>query len=176
MITISKSGTFKAKIYTKNLQLEELETYEQAKKCDKWKKVMKEDYNALIKNMSWNLVPVPRDKHIIGRKWTFRLKKNSNGTILKHKARHVVKGYTQQQGFDFTEIFSPMVKPTTIRIVLIIALHNNRKIGQQDMNNAFLNGEIHEEVYMEQPCDFKQGNSREMACKLNKAIYGLKHA
>lgn len=81
---------------------------------------MNEEYNALVKNKTWELVPVPKDRNIVGCKWTYRLKGNADGTVQKYKAKLVAKGYTQQHGFDFTETFSPVVKPTTIRIVLSI--------------------------------------------------------
>lgn len=135
-----------------------------------------EEYNALMRNKTWSLVLQPKDKNIIGCKWTYKIKRNPTGRIQKYKARLVAKGYTQQQGFDFKESFSPMVKPTTIRVILTIALHKGWDIRQLDVNNAFLNGELKEEVYMKQPPRFKQSEKNNVVCKLHKAIYGLKQA
>ena len=135
---------------------------------------MDAEYNALMQNKTWTLVKPQSHKNIIGCRWTFKIKRDSNGAILKHKARLVAKGYTQQFGFDFTETFSPVIKPTTLRIILTIALHNKWNIRQLDVNNAFLNGELEEEVYMQQPIGYSQGT--ELVCKLHKAIYGLKQA
>ena len=123
MITRSKSGIFKPKIYSAESFNEEPSSYYQAIQDEKWKTAMKEEYDALTRNKTWPLVQLPEHKNVIGCKWTYRLKKNPDGTILKYKARLVAKGYSQHSGFDFTETFSPVVKPSTIRIVLTIVLH-----------------------------------------------------
>lgn len=125
MITRSKRVIFKAKVYTATTELEELTTYEQVIKDRKWKEAMDEEYHALINNNTWELVQEPEHKNIIGCKWTYRLNKNPDGTISKYKARLVANGYSQQYVFDFSNPFSPLVKPTTIRIILTIALHHN---------------------------------------------------
>lgn len=135
---------------------------------------MKEEYNALIKNKTWDLVSLPTHKNMIGCKWTYISKKNSDGSVLKYKARLVAKGYSQQNVFDFNETLSSVVKPSTIGIILTITLHKNRTIRQLDVNNAFLNGILQEEVYMEQPQGFIEKGHENLVCRLNKAIYGLK--
>lgn len=112
---------------------------------------MDTEYPALMKNNIWTLVNAPTNKNIVGCRWTYKLKKNPDGSISKYKARLVAKGYSQQFGSDFNETFSSVVKPTTIRIIMTIALSNHWKIRQIDVNNAFLNGELKEEVYMHQP-------------------------
>jgi histone deacetylase 1/2 len=107
------------------------------------------------------------------------VKENPDGSINKYKARLVAKGFHQHAGSDFTETFSPVVKPVTVRIVLTLAVTHRWTIQQIDVNNAFLNGTLEEEVYMQQPPGFEASDKtldKTLVCKLNKAIYGLKQA
>ncbi|KAK2373624.1 putative mitochondrial protein [Trifolium repens] len=140
-----------------------------------WHAAMKDEYDALIRNNTWTLVPPPVHKQPIGCKWVFRVKENPDGTIHKYKARLVAKGFHQQAGSDFTETFSPVVKLVTVKTVLTMAVSNKWPIQQIDVNNAFLNGILEEEVYMQQPPGF-EASDKTLICKLNKALYGLKQA
>ena len=103
---------------------------------------MIDEFLTPIRNRTWSLVSLPNGRKTIGCKWVFKVKENSNGTINKYKVRLVAKGFHQVAGFDFNETFSPVVKPTTIRVVLTIALANNWVVRQLDINNAFLNGDL----------------------------------
>ncbi|PNX94541.1 hypothetical protein L195_g017718 [Trifolium pratense] len=147
----------------------------QALQSSHWVTAMKEEYDALLRNNTWTLVAPPAHKQPIGCKWVFRVKENPDGTIHKYKARLVAKGFHQQAGSDFTETFSPVVKPVTVRTVLTMAVSNKWPIQQIDVNNGFLNGILEEEVYMQQPHGF-EASDKTLVCKLNKALYGLKQA
>ncbi|CAJ2628272.1 unnamed protein product [Trifolium pratense] len=141
----------------------------------RWLNAMHTKYNALMANNTWSLVPLPSDRKAIGCKWIFRVKENPDGSVNKLKARLVAKGFLQKAGFDFTEIFSPVVKPVTIRILLTLAVTYKWQVHQIDINNAFLNGVLQEEVYMQQPTGFEVAD-KSLLCKLHKSLYGLKQA
>ncbi|KAH9677669.1 reverse transcriptase Ty1/copia-type domain-containing protein [Citrus sinensis] len=115
--------------------------------------------------------PVSNSHQVAGNKWVFRIKYNPDGTILKYKARLVAKGFHQTHGVDYTETFSPVVKVSTVRVVLSIAVMNNWVLRQIDVNNAFLNGFLDEEVYMSQPEGFIDPHKPQHICKLRKALY-----
>ncbi|XP_073225688.1 uncharacterized protein [Cicer arietinum] len=128
-------------------------SYTQAIKFDCWKHAMDQEIQALEHNNSWELIDLPDDKTLIGCKWVFKTKLNSDGSIERHKARLVAKGYTQLEGVDYLEIFSPIIKMTTVRLVLPIAAIKQWHLYQLDVNNAFLHGNLHEDVYMQLPPD-----------------------
>lgn len=134
-----------------------------------WLAAMKDEYSALIKNNRWTLVKLPPTRKAIGCKWVYRIKENSDDTINKYKAQLVAKGFHQQYGFDFKEIFSPVVKPVTIKIILTLALTNRWQIKQIDINNAFLHGFLNEEIYMQQPLGF-EASDKTLVCKQNRAL------
>ena len=140
-----------------------------------WLAAMQQEYDAFLKNKTWDLVPFPPNRQTIGCKWVFRVKENADGSISRFKARLVAKGFHQIHGFDFHETFSLVIKPITIRIVLTLALSRGWQLFQLDVNNAFLNGSLEESVFMIQPLGFEVAD-RSLVCKLNKALYGLKQA
>ncbi|KAL5579067.1 hypothetical protein UlMin_011509 [Ulmus minor] len=130
MHTRSKKGVFKPKIYSAIMVQSESTTYKHAEKSSAWKQAMNIEFQVLIKNSTWILVPPDPSYSIIGCKWVFKLKRNSNGSIERHKARLVAKGFNQVEGLDYFETFSPVVKPTTIRcaiaiVVIKIGISNN---------------------------------------------------
>jgi len=137
---------------------------------------MQLEFDALISNDTWTLCPRPLQHNVIRNKWVFKIKKKADGTIERFKARLVAKGFDQQSGVDYTETFSPVIKPSTIRIILAVAVQFEWDIRQLDVSNAFLHGNLLEEVYMEQPQGFAAKGQPDLVCKLHKAIYGLKQA
>lgn len=137
---------------------------------------MLDEYNALIDNHTWELVPRPKDVNVIRSMWIFRHKRKSDGSFERYKARLVGDGKTQQQGIDCDETFSPVVKPTTTRTVLSIAISKSWSVRQLDVKNAFLHGYLNETVYMQQPPGFRDKSRPDYVCLLQKSLYGLKQA
>ncbi|TQD90539.1 hypothetical protein C1H46_023885 [Malus baccata] len=182
MITRSKAGLHMSRAYaaTKHPLPVDLDfvpsTYWQASKHSHWRAAMQDEYNALINTGTWSLVPSHPSQNVVGCKWVFRIKKNPDGTIDRYKARLVAKGFHQQEGVDFQETFSPVAKPVTIRILLTLAVQDNWFLNQLDISNAFLHGDLKEDVYMQQPPGFIAPTSPHFVCKLKKSLYGLKQA
>ncbi|KAG8489227.1 hypothetical protein CXB51_017298 [Gossypium anomalum] len=178
MRTRSKNGIFKPKLLCSILNEKEPSTIAEAFKSPAWTTAAQAKYRALLANNTWDLVPLPDGRRAVGCKWIFKVKRHADGSVARYKGRLVVKGYLQEAGVDFLETFSPVVKPTTIRIVLPLAVSRGWSLRQVDINNAFLNGDLHEEIYMQQPPGFEQHHldGRQLVCKLRKALYGLKQA
>lgn len=150
--------------------------FEEAELQGEWQKAMAEEMKSIEKNSTWELVEAPEGKNIIGLKWVFRTKYNADGSIQKHKARLVAKGYSQQQGMDFEETFSPVARFETVRVILSLAAQLQLPVYQFDVKSAFLNGELAEEVYVSQPQGFVVNGSDNKVYRLRKALYGLKQA
>lgn len=151
-------------------------TFKQANSSPHWRQAMATELDALARNNTWTLVPPPSDHNIVGCKWVYKIKRNIDGSIARYKARLVAKGFTQEEGVDYFETFSPVVRPTTIRLVLSIAVQHGWTLRQLDVQNAFLHGDLHETVYMSQPPGFVDSTSPTHVCLLNKALYGLKQS
>ena len=112
---------------------------------------MDEKIECIEKNQTWELVDVPTDKYVMNAKWIYKTKQDADGNVQKHKARMVARGFTQQPGIDFNEMFAPVACIDTVRIVLAIAVQKKWHVHQMDVKSAFLNGYLEEEVYVEQP-------------------------
>ena len=141
-----------------------------------WETAMQNEMNSLDKNNVWDLVELPKDRKPIGCRWVFKLKYDSDGLIEKYKARLVAQGFSQQFGVDYDEIFSPVVRHESVRIIVALSVINGLKIHQMDVSTAFLNGELVEDVYMRQPEGFIVKGEENMVCKLRRSLYGLKQS
>lgn len=144
--------------------------------ASKWELAMQEEYDSLMANGTWELAPLPKDRKSVGCKWVFRTKKDASGQVVRHKARLVAKGYSQVAGVDFLETFAPVAKFTTIRCILALGAAMDLEIHQMDVKTAFLNGELEEDIYMDQPQGFGQDGLEHLVCKLKKSLYGLKQS
>jgi hypothetical protein len=150
--------------------------YSKAAIDPRWKTATNQEYEALISNGTWTLCPRPLNHNVIRNKWVYKIKQHSDGTLDRFKSRLVAKGFEQQSGIDYTDTFSPVIKSSTIRIVLALAVTFNWPLKQLDVSNAFLHGSLMEEVCMEQPQGFINKDFPDYVCKLHKSIYGLKQA
>ncbi|KAK8921170.1 hypothetical protein KSP39_PZI019934 [Platanthera zijinensis] len=148
---------------------------QEARQHPGWRAAMEEEMTAIWANQTWTLVPLPPGQHPVGCKWVFVIKHAPDGTIARLKARLVARGFTQQQGLDYEETFSPVAKLNSVRVLLSVAVHRHWPLHQLDIKNAFLNGDLHETVYMRQPPGFETTGESHV-CLLKKSIYGLKQS
>ncbi|KAL0403961.1 UNVERIFIED_CONTAM: Retrovirus-related Pol polyprotein from transposon RE2 [Sesamum radiatum] len=153
----------------------EPQNYSQAIRDAKWVEAMQHELDALAKNETWKLVPLPLGKKAIGCRWVFRLKLNADRSVQRHKARLVAKGYNQIEGIDYFDSFSSVAKSVTVRVLMAIAAARNWPLLQLDINNAFLHGSLDEEVYMIPPEGYDL-HTPGLVCQLKKSLYGLKQA
>ena len=135
---------------------------------------MTEELQVLEKTHTWDLVDLPHGKSAIGYKWVYKIKTKSDGSIKRYKARLVAKGYAQEYGIDYEETFAPVARITSVRSLLAIAAVHQWPLFQMDVKNAFLNGDLTEEVYMQAPPGYS--NCPDKVCLLHHALYGLKQA
>ncbi|VVA34051.1 Hypothetical predicted protein, partial [Prunus dulcis] len=143
---------------------------------EKWREAMDNEIKSIEKNQTWELTDLPKGKQTIGVKWVFRTKLNKKGEVDKHKARLVAKGYKQKHGIDYKEVFAPVARHDTIRLVISLAAQNSWQIFQLDVKSEFLHGNLQEEVYIDQPPGYERKGKEEKVFKLKKALYGLKQA
>ncbi len=142
---------------------------------EKWLEAINSEMDSIYTNQVWDLVDAPKGVKPVGCKWVFKKKTDMEGNVVTYKARLVAKGYTQRQGIDYEETFSPIAMIKSITILLAIAAYYDYKIWQMDDKTAFLNGNLEEDVYMTWPVVFVSKDKRKL-CKLNRSIYGLKQA
>ena len=141
-----------------------------------WKEAVNNEIESIMQNHTWELVDLPPGSKPLGYKWIFKRKMKADGSIDKYKARLVVKGYRQKEGLDYFDTYSPVTRITSIRMLISIAALFNLEIHQMDVKTAFLNGDLNEEIYMEQPEGFVVSGQEKKVCRLVKSLYGLKQA
>lgn len=159
-----------------SLSSEEPEKYKQAISCkdkDKWIAAMNEELQDIEKNKTWSLVDLPKGRKSIGCKWVYKIKRNESGEAIRYKARLVAQGFSQKYGIDYDEVFAPVARSATFRILLSMAGKCQLIVRQFDVKTAFLNGDIQEEIYMRQPKGYNKGDK---VLRLHKSLYGLKQA
>jgi hypothetical protein len=140
----------------------------------KWHEAMEEELRSLSSNDVWDLVEISDGVKRVGCKYVYKTKYDSKGKIKRFKTRLVAKGFTQREGIDYTENFSPVSKKDSFRIVMALVAHYDLELHQMDVKTVFLNGELQEIVYMAQSKGFAIEGKEHMRCRLKKFIYGLK--
>ena len=165
------------KAFVASLQCVSIPTdWKKAKEDSKWRMAMVEELEALCKNKTWVLTPLPNGKKAVSCKWVYTVKQNAEGKIERYKARLVARGYSQTYGIDYDETFAPVAKMNTVRILISCAANFGWSLHQLDVKNAFLHGDLQEEVYMEIPPGFSTSETTGKVCRLKKALYGLKQS
>jgi hypothetical protein len=149
-------------------------SYEEATGQSVWRDAMMEEYQSIMKNDVWDVIPRPKGKSIVTSKWIYKIKHAADGSVEKYKARFVARGFSQKEGIDYEETFAPVTRYTSIRAIISLTSVMGWKLHQMDVKPAFLNGVIEEEVYIEQPEGFVVNGSDSHVCRLKKALYGLK--
>ncbi|KAK1626067.1 hypothetical protein QYE76_000382 [Lolium multiflorum] len=160
-------------------KVEDPTSYKEAIKSlnsSKWQIAMEDELKSMDSNDVWDLVEVPNGAKRVGCKWIYKTKYDPKGNIERFKARLVAKGFTQREGIDYKETFSPVSSKDSLRIVMALVAHFDLELHQMDVKTAFLNGDLDEDVYMTQPEGFVVEGKEHLACRLKKSIYGLKQA
>lgn len=156
--------------------IDEPRNYEQAVTEQGWKEAMQTEIEAIEKNNTWRLEELPAGHKPIKLKWVFKLKRDTNGEIIKHKARLVARGYVQKKGIDFEEAFAPVTRLETVRLLLALAVKNAWEVHHLDVKSAFFNGDLKETAYVLQPEGFVKPGKERLVYRLIKALYGLRQA
>ncbi|WJZ91115.1 hypothetical protein VitviT2T_010218 [Vitis vinifera] len=141
-----------------------------------WKEAINDEMDSIMSNQTWELVDLPPGSKPIGCKWVFRRKYHTDGMIQTFKARLVAKGFKQREGIDYFDTYVPVARTTSIRILFALASIHNPFVHQMDVKTTFLNEDLNEEVYMEQPEGFVLLGNENKVCKLVKSLYGLKQS
>ena len=153
-----------------NLLDEEPTCFEEVIQKKEWADSMTEEYQSIIKNDVWEVVPRPKSKDVVSSKWLFKIKHAADGSIEKYKARFVARGFSQKEGIDYEETFAPVARYTSIRTIIALAAKMKWKLHQMDVKTTFLNGVIEEEVYIEQPQGFEVEDRKSHVCQIEESL------
>lgn len=154
--------------------IHEPHSYEEAQAIPEWVTTMNQELSALESNKTGDVVQLPLGMKPIGCRWVYKIKLRADGTIERYKARLVAKGYTQVEGIDFYDSFSPVAKSMTVRVILALAAYHGWFLHQCDVNSVFLHGHLDEDIYMSAPPGYNVQDGH--VCKLKRSLYGLKQA
>jgi len=179
LIQILTYGGFVAHHYAYMLRvIQEVEPtcFEQSVGNPKWDNAMDEEMATLDANATWELVALIEDKKAIGCRWVYKIKHNADGSVNKYKARLVAKGYAQTYGINYEETYSPVAKMINVGVIIVMVAAKRWSLHQMDVNNVFLHGDLHEEVYMEQPLGYVDQTHLNLVYRLKKILYRLKQA
>jgi transposase InsO family protein len=155
---------------------EEPPTFAEAEREANWRKAMAEEMRSIEENSTWELVDPPAGCRPIGLKWVFKVKRDEHGAIVKYKARLVARGFVQREGIDFEEVFAPVARMESVRLLLALAAANGWDVHHLDVKSAFLNGDLAETVYVKQAPGFVKAGAEHKVLRLRKALYGLRQA
>ena len=166
-------------IYSANATEKEPTTVREALESserNEWHTAMEKEMESILSNNVWDLVELPSGKRLVGNKWVFKRKLKPDGSVERYKARLVAQGFTQKQGQDYDETFSPVIRFESLRTLIALAVQKGLRLHQMDVTAAFLNGDLKEEVYMKQPEGFIKEGKEHLVCRLKHSLYGLKQS
>jgi hypothetical protein len=155
---------------------EEPTSFEEDIQRKEWADAMTEEYQFIMKNEVWEIVPRPKSKYVVSSRWLFKIKHVADGSIEKYKTRFVTRGFYQKEGIDYEETSAPVARYTSIKTIIALAAKMKWKLHQMDVKTTFLNGVIEEEVYIDKPQGFEVEDRKYHVCRLKKALYRLKQA
>ena len=158
------------------MSAEEPGTFAAAERDGAWRRAMLEEMKSIEDNRTWELVDPPAGCRPIGLKWVYKVKRDERGAIVKHKARLVARGFVQREGVDFEEVFAPVARMESVRLLLALAAAKDWQVHHLDVKSAFLNGDLAEVVFVKQPPGFVQAGQEQKVLRLRKALYGLRQA
>jgi hypothetical protein len=144
--------------------------FDEAAKHKVWKDAMIEEYESILKNDVWEVVPRPQGKSVVTSKWIYKIKHAADGRVEKFKAKSVARGFFQKEGIDYDEIFALVARYTSIKVIISLVSASNWKLHQMDVKTVFFNGEVEQEVYIEYPEGFVIHGKESHVCKLKKAL------
>jgi hypothetical protein len=151
-------------------------TFSEAEQDAVWQATMQEEIDSIKRNQTWEVADLSQGHRAITLKWVYKLKRNEAGEIVKHKARLVARGFVQQEGIDFDEVFAPVACMESVRLLLTLVAQEGWQVHHMDVKSVFLNGDLKEEVYVRQPAGFIVAGQEGKVLRLRKVLYGLRQA